>query len=440
MEPRRSAESRTPHSPTVSSDTSDSLPAVTRRRTLMILLGPGLLVAATGVGAGDLAIGAFTGSKLGMTILWAVVLGAALKFGISEGLARWQIATRETLLEGALLRLPWPVRWIFLAYLLIWSCVIGLALISACGVTTHALIPVFEEAVRGKIVFGIACSLLGLILVRLGGFKLFEKCMRVCILFMFVTVLLTAGLLVEDWGEVLSGLLVPRIPDANGAGVSWTLALMGGVGGTLTVICYGYWIRETGQDGPEDLGTCRADLLVGYSVTALFGIAMVILGTGVEIEGKGANLIVALGDQLVEPLGDFARWMFLIGAFGAVFSSLLGVWQSIPYVFADFWTITLNRRDSGTGEVDTSGKLYRGYLYAIALVPMAGLWVPFEMIQNVAGILGAVFFPMLALVLLWLNGRVDWVGKTFKNRWLSIAGLVTTLVFFGGLGIRRWFG
>ena len=57
-------------------------------RRLLLIIGPGLLVAATGVGAGDLATGAFTGNQLGVAVLWAVVLGAVLKFVVNEGLAR----------------------------------------------------------------------------------------------------------------------------------------------------------------------------------------------------------------------------------------------------------------------------------------------------------------------------------------------------------------
>jgi len=38
-------------------------------------------------------------------------------------------------------------------------------------------------------------------------------------------------------------------------------------------------------------------------------------------------------------VGPAARWAFLVGAWGAVFSSLLGVWQSVPYLFADCWRL-----------------------------------------------------------------------------------------------------
>ena len=84
------------------------------------------------------------------------------------------------------------------------------------------------------------------------------------------------------------------------------------------------------------LRTCRIDLGAGYAITALFGVAMVIIGSTIEIEGRGASLLVRLSEQLVEPLGQPGKWLFLIGAAGAVFSSLLGVWQAVPYGRADW--------------------------------------------------------------------------------------------------------
>ena len=85
------------------------------RRSPLAIIGPGLLVAATGIGAGDLATAGFAGSSLGAAVLWTVVLGAFLKFVLNEGLARWQLATGETLLEGAVDRLGAPVKVVFAA-------------------------------------------------------------------------------------------------------------------------------------------------------------------------------------------------------------------------------------------------------------------------------------------------------------------------------------
>jgi Mn2+/Fe2+ NRAMP family transporter len=188
------------------------------KANLFAIIGPGLLVAATGIGAGDLATASFAGSILGTAVLWAAVVGALLKFVVTEGLARWQLATGDTLLEGVIQRIGKVVGWLFLPYLFIWSFFVASALMSACGVTLHAMIPLFEDATQGKIVFGALSSIVGVVLVLIGGYELFDKIMRACIGLMFVTVVVTAALLWPGTGEVLRGLFVPSIPDISGQG------------------------------------------------------------------------------------------------------------------------------------------------------------------------------------------------------------------------------
>jgi Mn2+/Fe2+ NRAMP family transporter len=405
----------------------------TKNTASLAILLPGLLVAATGVGAGDLATASLTGSLLGVSILWAVVLGGWMKFVLTEGLARWQLATGQTFLEGVAHRLGRVIGWLFLPYLLLWSFFVGSALMGACGVTLHAMIPVFSNPVDGKIWFGILASLAGLALVLAGGFPLFEKVMGVCVAIMFFTVVLTAVLLWPGTREVLSGMLIPVIPDGDGSGVIWTIALMGGVGGTLTILCYGYWIREKGRSGPEEIKTCRIDLAVGYFMTVLFGLAMVIIGSTIKIEGQGAGLLTSLARQLETPLGPFGRWLFLVGAFGAVFSSLLGVWQSAPYLFADVWDLFFTPEAKVSRKDLAKSPAYRIYLWAITLIPMAGLFMSFKDVQKFYAVIGATFIPLLALGLLILNGRRVWVGK-YANRPLTVLMLLLSLVFFGIIG------
>jgi Mn2+/Fe2+ NRAMP family transporter len=404
---------------------------MSRRKPLLLLMGPGLLLAATGVGGGDLASASFAGSKLGTAVLWAVVVGAALKYVVTEGLARWQLATGETLIEGLVARVgKWPVA-IFLLYFLLWSFFVGSAQMSATGVTLHAMIPVFDDAVTGKIVFGTASGLVGLGLVWLGGFRLFEALMRVFIAVMFVTVVATAVFLWPGGGDVLTGLFVPRVPQAGGEGLGWTLALIGGIGGTLTVLCYGYWLREEGLTSRDDLKACRVDLATGYTMTAIFGLAMVIIGASITVEGSGATLLVTLSSRLEGVLGNAGKWLFLIGTFGAVFSSLLGVWQSVPYLFADCYALLRSKDEVTTVQrVDTRAVPYRAYLALIAVVPMLGLLFDFSDVQRFYTIIGAWFFPVLAAVLLVFNGRQAWVGREFRNRPVGTGALIVVLLFF----------
>ena len=401
-----------------------------RSRNIMKLFGPGILVAATGVGAGDLATGAFSGSKLGLAVLWAVVLGAGFKFVLNEGLARWQLATGSTLLEGCALHLGRWVMRIFLAYLFIWSFFVGSALMSACGATLHAVLPLCSPE-WDKVLYGVLHSLVAVFMVWVGGYRLFEKVMRLAIAVMFVVVVTTAVMLMPNWHDFFSGLIVPTIPDLGGEGLAWTVGLIGGVGGTVTVLCYGYWIREEGRHGVEELTVCRLDLAVGYTMTALFGLAMVVIGSRVEVEGRGAGLIVNLAQQLETAIHPAAKWAFLAGAWGAVFSSLLGVWQSIPYLFADCWNLLYEPGDAvAPGRVDTRAGPYRVYLLILAGVPTVGLCMSFQSAQKLYAIVGALFVPMLAVVLLILNGRSDLVGPKNRNSALVSVLLISTLGFF----------
>lgn len=400
------------------------------------IVGPGLLVAATGVGAGDLATATFTGGVLGTAVLWAVLVGAGLKFALNEGLARWQLATDTTFLEGVHQRLgPIPII-LFLPYFLLWSYFVGAALISASGVSLHALIPVFDDPAQGKVVFGIVASLVGAAFVVVGGYRWFSRIMSVCIGVMFVTVVATAILLWPGTGKVLSG-LVPTTEVLQGSGLTWTLALIGGVGGTVTVLCYGYWIREENRCGLQWLKPCRLDLGVGYGMTAVFGLAMVIIGSTISVEGRGARLIVTLADALEGPLGPVARGVFLVGAFGAIFSSLLGVWQAVPYLFADMVGLLHHGRGDA---VNTRSWVYRGYLAALAVVPMLGLGGSFKEAQKIYAVAGAAFMPVLALALLAMGGNTAWVGRGGRNGVLSFGLLGATLVFFGWMAVRKWGG
>ena len=394
----------------------------------------GLLVAATGVGAGDLITASLAGSNLGLAILWAAVAGAVLKWMLNEGIARWQMATSTTLLEGWVAHLGGIVHWVFFVYFILWSYVVGGALINACGVAGAGLLPIGDPH-TSKIVWGVIHSGVGLAIVLAGGFKAFEAVMAVLAGLMVVTVLLTVILISPDWAGVIRGLTIPAVP-RQGAG--WLLALMGGVGGTVTLLCYGYWIREKGRSGKQGLKDCRIDLAVAYALTAFFGVAMVIIGSRVRVGGSGDTVALVLADQLAAVLGPPGKYLFLLGFWGAVFTSLLGVWQGVPYMFADF--LQLRRRDQRNGAAIADLKVtaaYRLYLISLAVLPLSLLWLKVQMVQYVYGIVGALFMPFVALTLLLLNGRARLIGREFRNSWLVNLLLAFTLAFFSYIGVRE---
>ena len=53
----------------------------------LAIIAPGILVATTGVGAGDLLTASIAGSKAGLVILWSAVVGSFMKWVLKIGRA-----------------------------------------------------------------------------------------------------------------------------------------------------------------------------------------------------------------------------------------------------------------------------------------------------------------------------------------------------------------
>lgn len=295
-------------------------------------IAPGILVAATGVGAGDLITASIAGNKLGLTVLWAPILGGILKLFLTEGLARFQIATSHTLLEGWIKELGKWMQWVFIIYLIIWSYMVGGALINSCGVAMTALLPI-SDLQTSKVIWGISHSFVGVLLALKGSFKFFEKVMSLLIGIMFLVVIVGSFVFIQNYSKFFLG-FIPHIPKHD---INWLVGLVGGVGGTLTILSYGYWIREDGRGNKKGLQTCKIDLSVAYLLTAMFSVGMVVLGSHFNFEGVDKSQIsTVLANLFKTEFGIAGYWLFLFGFWAGVFSSLLGVWQSVPYLFADF--------------------------------------------------------------------------------------------------------
>lgn len=291
--------------------------------------GPGIIVAATGLGAGDIVAASAAGAQAGTVLLWAVVFGGLLKYGLTEGIGRWQLATGTTLLEGWIEKLPKFFSWYFMVYMFLWTFMVAAAMMAACGLAAYAFFPALSVTQ-----WGIIHALLALVIVWFGAYKVLETAMKFFIGLMFLTVLYCAIRVMPDIRIIASGMFIPRVPEF---GMAYVLSVIGGVGGSITIMSYGYWMREAGWKGKEMMSTMRWDLGIAYGLTALFGVAIIIVSAGVQPEVvSGNNMALAVADQLVPVMGETGKWVFLFGFWGAVFSSMIGVWHGVPFLLRTF--------------------------------------------------------------------------------------------------------
>ena len=410
-------------------------------------LGPGLLAAATGVGAGDLVATMIAGAQYGTALLWAAVLGTVLKLALGEGVGRWHLASGSTLLDGWRRLGRWATTF-FAVYIVIWGFVYGATAMSAVGLPLNALFGGLTVRYWAMI-----AGVVGLALVWAQRYHVFEKFMTVLVLIKFVSVVSVAVLVTPDLGDLANG-LVPRLPEGS---VVYVLGLIGGVGGTITMAAYGYWMFAKGWKGTGWLSMMRLDNAVGYVMTGIFVVAMLVVGStmllGQDLTENDRGLLT-LGEALGESYGEWARLLFLFGFLAVTSSSLLGVWNGVSLLFADMVrTLRLPHgraaetvgNDAAVGATastaaagaaaapdtaeERSGAFvateierslpFRGYLLWLTIPPMGLLFIdrPFGL-TLVYGVLGSVFMPFLAITLMLLlnSKRIPAQGR---SRWLS---------------------
>lgn len=418
--------------PPVSESTRAARPAP----SVWALAGPGLVVAATGIGSGDVVSATVGGARYGVVLLWAIAAGAFFKFVLSEGIARWQLATGKTALEGWADHLPPWVKYYFGVYLLLWTVAVSAALTNACGLglanLTGGAVPQAWGAVGH--------SLIGGAFVWLGGYARFEKLMKTLVGVMGFSILVCAALTLRDPWPAVRGLVVPTIPAGSGA---YVLSLIGGVGGSITMLSYNYWMREEGMRGAGYLRYVRGDVAIAYVFTALFGLSIMLIASdaffvaGVTL--TDAQAVPRMAEALGTLLGAFGRLAFSLGFWAAVFASLLGVWQSVPYLYADFHGIVSSLGpDARVAATAATSTPYRLALAFITLVPIPFAFTgrPIQVIVAYT-IVGSLFVPFLAATLLYLNNRVPWTEDVPRNAWYTNLVLALVLLLFAVVGFQE---
>ncbi|QXE34964.1 Nramp family divalent metal transporter [Streptomyces sp. GMY02] len=414
--------------------------AVSRpRKSSWKYIGPGIVVAATGVGAGDLVATLIAGSKFGYTLLWAAVIGCVVKISLAEAAGRWHLATGRTLFEGWRSLGRWTTVY-FAVYVLVWGFVYGATAMSSSALPIVALFPDGP----GLRTWAVITGLIGLVFVWFNQYAVFEKAMTVLIGVMFVVVMYVAIRVAPDLGAAFAG-LAPVLPDGS---LLYTLGLIGGVGGTITMAAYGYWVNAKGWTDSGWMKVMRLDNRVAYITTGLFVIAMLIIGAELLHSSQialtsGDRGLIDLGEILEDRFGSATAKLFLVGFFATSFSSLIGVWHGVSLMFADFVERLRKERvgvavDGAAGEGAAAEVAagerersvpFRAYLLWLTFPPISLLFLdqPFGLVV-VYGVLGAFFMPFLALTLIWLLNSsrtpAQWRNGVLSNVMLAAAGLL----------------
>jgi Mn2+/Fe2+ NRAMP family transporter len=387
-------------------------------------IGPGMVLAASIVGSGELIATTTLGAQTGFTLLWIILLSCAIKPAVQAELGRYTIATGHTGLEG-FDELPGPrvvVRWL----VWLWAITVTLTLMQVGGMyggvsqVLNALIPAVPVNAWAAV-----CLALTLLLLLGGGYERIERFAFVKVgLFTLLTVCAAAILFGRADPISLSDLASGLRLDLPSAGLATAVAVFGitGVGATELVM-YPYWCVEKGYarfTGPRDgtaEWTARArgwirvmhlDIMCSLVIYTFATVAFYLLGASVlhrmGVIPADRDMIAVLSNIYTQTLGGWALWLFYVGAVVTLYGTIFASTAAHARLFADAVRIAgTYRRDDAESRL----RWRRRFVIALAVVPVLLFWFfrsPVQMVV-VGGIAQALMLPMIGIAAVYLRHR-----------------------------------
>jgi manganese transport protein len=353
-------------------------------------IGPGLILAASIVGTGELINTTGLGAHAGFVLLWLILLSCVIKVFVQIELGRYAITHGKTTL-AAFDTLPGPrlgsswICWLWLFMTLATQAQIA-AMEGTVGQAAHMAFPnasqwVASQAGRADPAWGTflqtrqeyfwasVTTLAAILLLLSGGYKRLEKVTTVLVA--LVTLFTVFSVLILQWTQF-------RISAANlesgfklalptGA-VALAFSAFGITGvGAAELFAYPYWCiekgyaRAAGPRTPDENWAKRArgwtrvmqlDAWFSMVVFTVATVAFYLLGAAVlhpqHLEPKGAEMIPTLSKMYLHPLqGTALAWLrpytfvgFLLGAWAVLFKTLYVATAANSRLTADFLALT----------------------------------------------------------------------------------------------------
>jgi Mn2+/Fe2+ NRAMP family transporter len=386
-------------------------------------IGPGIILAASIVGSGELIATTVLGAQVGYTCLWLILLSCFIKPIVQAELGRYAIASGDTALE-AFDRLPGPragVRWIVWGWalmILMTQFQVG-AMFGGIAQVMHLLVPGVPTGAWVFIFLGVTLALL-----LGGGYERIERLAMIKVgLFTMLTFLAAVLLLRRPdvrWSDVAGGLRFELPP----AGLATAVAVFGMTGvGTGELFQYPYWCVEKGYarsagrfDGTPDwarratgwVRVMHVDILCSMFIYTVATLAFYLLGAGVlhshGLIPRADDLIVVLSRIYTETLGSWALYVFYAGAIVTLYGTIFAATAAHSRMYADMARLMgLYRRDDHASRI----KYRRGFVMVLTLVPVALYFAfqsPVKMVVA-GGMAQSILLPVTALGTAYLHHR-----------------------------------
>ena len=393
-------------------------------------MGPGIIIALTWLGAGDLVDSAIAGGNYGYTLMWAMAIAIFIRFIFVSIIAKYQLCNQhnESLISG-LKRLHPSLPIIIIIIALLFGHFYGSYMVKGVG----------ESCVK---LFGFGYvwqwSIFWVTIAAVIIFKGILK--RIEIVFYILLILLSSSLIgIAIWTgpdpiPLAKGILTFDIPNNSGSygALLVITSLIGAVGGSISNLLYPYFIQQKGWNSPKYRKIQIYDLAFGTIILVIINLSIWTIGAELLFSKNiSINNLDDLGLLLSIAIGKFGEPLFFIGVFAALYSSVIGNAIGFGYLISDSVNVIKSKNIIKTKPLNiANSKIYRLVILWCLFSPL--VWsIPnmpsFITLTLVANAAAVIILPLLCGSLWIITSSKKYIGVKYKNK---IYENITLLLLF----------
>lgn len=288
---------------------------LSKLKTVFLSLGPGIIIAAVVFGPSKMTITSKLGSLYGYSLLWIVVIAMFFMTVFTIMGARIGVATKQSLLSTI------RQKWGRVAAIAVGLGIFIVTTSFQAGNSIGVGIAIAEATGTKPLVWIIFFNLLGMALLFFRGFyKVLEKLMIFLVALMLFSFLTTFFLIKPDYAAIAGGFVPKLVPGSLGL----IIAFFASSFSMVAAFYQSYLVQERIKINPE-IKEQNSNSITGIFILGLMSAIIMICAASVLHKQGIAVASASDMSRALEPLfGNYASTLFLVGLFGASFSSLVG--------------------------------------------------------------------------------------------------------------------
>ena len=397
------------------------------KKSLLNLLGPGLLFAGAAIGVSHLVQSTRAGADFGFGLLWALLIVHIFKYPFFQFGPRYATATGETLLDGYK-KLGKSV----LATYFILNIATMFTIQAAVTIVTASLASNLFGLTHDLVIWSVIIMFISVILLGIGKYKLLDNLMKYIIVILTVSTIVAVCIALF---KTEKGFSYQQIIPSGTAQVTFLIAFLGWMPAPLDIsIWHSLWSVEKDKTTFEKIKPKQAifDFNIGYIGALSLGVCFVMLGalvmyqSGESFSNKGTIFASQLINLYTKNLGEFSAIFIGVAAFTTMFSTTITTLDASP------------RAMEKSSSLLFSKKIKLGYWFWLILLAL-GTYIILHYfltdmiflvrIATVLSFLTAPFYAILNYILITGKHTPEKYRPKLGLRILSLTGIVFLIGF-----------